>query len=233
MINYDEKFKSISSSLLSAQSTEDESFNIRTTLSSILNQISSQYDYQSLKMQSELYATIVNQIFPTLRSLLYDEAKRESKKHYYIRNYILSPFLSVVKIINPLYTRNDIITLSIELINNLNNLDAGARENARQGIEEYLKSLGEVFSLVLFENMRVSLHSGYQRHVLAYTINFVLTFISSSDIIEKSISTLMPVLFDELFGEISEEKEVDALVNKYKEAKKITAFNSYELILSL
>ena len=232
MINYDEKFKSISSSLLSAQSAEDESFNIRTTLSSILNQISSQYDYQSLKMQSELYATIVNQIFPTLRSLLYDEAKRESKKHYYIRNYILSPFLSVVKIINPLYTRNDIITLSIELINNLNNLDAGARENARQGIEEYLKSLGEVFSLVLFENMRVSLHSGYQRHVLAYTINFVLTFISSSDIIEKSISTLMPVLFDELFGEISEEKEVDALVNKYKEAKKITAFNSFELISS-
>ena len=67
--------------------------------------------------------------------------------------------------------------------------------------------------------MKTSLHSGYQRNVFADTVNYLLQFITNYKICEISLNLIMPILFDELFGDISTEKEIGSLVNKYKEVK--------------
>ena len=179
---------------------------------------------------NNLYKIIKNQIYPQLKSLLYDEEKRKNKNSYYIRNYIIIPYLNILKILNPNNIRTEIIQLTIELVNNLKNLDTGIRIKAREGIKNMINTLDENITIILFENMKSKLNSGYQRHVLGYTINYLLSFINNYKITEISLFLIMPILFDEIFGDISKEKEINNLVNKYKEAKNDKSLNSFELI---
>ena len=179
---------------------------------------------------NNIYIIIKNQIYPQLKNLLYDNEKRLNKSSYYIRNYIIIPYLNILKILKPKKIITEIIQLTIELVNSLQNLDTDIRSKAREGIKNMINILGESIIIILFENMRTTLHSGYQRHVLSYTINYLLSFINNYQITEISLHLIMPIIFDEIFGDISEEKEVDNLVNKYKEAKKEKGYNSFELI---
>ena len=78
--------------------------------------------------------------------------------------------------------------------------------------------------------MKSSMKNGYQRHIFAYTVNYLLQFVTNYKICEISLNLIMPILFDELFGDINEEKEIGNLVNKYKESKENKGLNSMELI---
>ena len=179
---------------------------------------------------NNLYKIIKNQIYPQLKYLLYDEEKRKNKNSYYIRNYIIIPYLNILKILNPNNIRTEIIQLTIELVNNLKNIDTGIRIKSREGIKNVINTLGENITIIFFDNMKIKLNSGYERHVLGYTINYLLSFINNYKINEISLFLIMPILFDEIFGDISKEKEINNLVNKYKEAKNDKSLNSFELI---
>lgn len=233
-IDFNTKFNQFSNNALTtATSTSDtqSSQSIRFMFSQILSQIASSYQYADLPSQSQLYSILSTNIFPSLTLLLYDESKRNNKS-YHIRNYIISPLLSLIKILDPLRIRSSLVQLIIELTNQIANIDPNARASAREGISELMSSIGEFTSLLFAENLVHSLHSGYQRHVLSYTLNFIITKVSSKEIIEKLVPIVMPAMFDELFGDVSEEKEVDYLVNKYKEAKGVSAYMSFEYMCS-
>ena len=109
-------------------------------------------------------------------------------------------------------------------------MDAGLRSKSRDGMKFFITNLDQIFLLKFFESMKISLQSGYQRHVFAYTVNYLLQFMTNYKICEISLDLIMPILFDELFGDIQEEKEIGNLVNKYKESKENKGLNSMELI---
>ena len=187
-------------------------------------------DKNELLYSPSLYETLTEKIYPTLKSLIYIDDKKEKKNNYYIRNYIIVPYIHLIKLLPPLKVKSELNQLIIELINNLCSLDAGIREKSRDGMKFFISNLDQIFIIKFFESMKSSLHSGYQRHILAYTINFLLQFITNYKICEISLNLIMPILFDELFGDISAEKEIGHLVNKYKEAKENRGLNSMELI---
>ena len=177
-----------------------------------------------------LYQILTEEIYPTLKSLVYIDEKREQKNNYYIRNYIIVPYFHLVKLLPPIKVKSELNQLIIELINNLSSQDTGVRGKSRDGMKYFISNLNEVFVIKFFEAMKTSLNSGYQRHIFAYTVNFLLQFITNYKICEISLNLIMPILFDELFGDISAEKEIGNLVNKYKEAKENKGLNSMELI---
>ena len=109
-------------------------------------------------------------------------------------------------------------------------MDAGLRTKSRDGMKFFLLNLDQIFLLKFFESMKSSFKSGYQRHIFAYTVNYLLQFMTNYKICEISLELIMPILFDELFGDIKEEKEIGSLVNKYKESKENKGLNSLELI---
>ena len=177
-----------------------------------------------------LYDILTSEIYPTLKSLLYIDEFRENKNNYYIRNYIIIPYILLIKLLPPYNTKSELNQLIIELINNLSSTEAGFRSKSRDGMKFFISNLDQIFILKFFESMKSSLKSGYQRHIFAYTVNYLLQFITNYKICEISLNLIMPILFDELFGDIKDEKEIGNLVNKYKESKENKGLNSMELI---
>ena len=72
----------------------------------------------------------------------------------------------------------------------------------------FISNLDQIFILKFFETMKSSMKNGYQRHIFAYTVNYLLQFVTNYKICEISLNLIMPILFDELFGDINEEKEI-------------------------
>ena len=177
-----------------------------------------------------LYDILITEIYPTLKSLLYIDEYKESSNKYYIRNYIIIPYIHLIKLLPPIKTKSELNQLIIELINNLSNTDANIRSKSRDGMKFFLSNLDQIFILKFFETMKSSMKNGYQRHIFAYTVNYLLQFVTNYKICEISLNLIMPILFDELFGDINEEKEIGNLVNKYKESKENKGLNSMELI---
>jgi len=49
-------------------------------------------------------------------------------------------------------------------------------------------------------------------------------------VFDFSIGIVVPILLEELFGEVAEEKEIEQLIKKYKEGKEVKAYSSFTLI---
>ena len=196
----------------------------------IMNNNSESNDKIDSLSSMNLYEILTSEIYPTLKSLLYIDKYRENKNNYYIRNYIIIPYIHLIKLLPPMKTKSELNQLIIELINNLSSMDAGLRTKSRDGMKFFITNLDQIFILKFFESMKSSFKSGYQRHIFAFTVNYLLQFMSNYKICEISLELIMPILFDELFGDIKEEKEIGSLVNKYKESKENKGLNSMELI---
>ena len=222
---YNNLFKQLNEEIipeLNKLKTEEEQENIN-----INDNNDNKLDYLS---SMNLYDILTSEIYPTLKSLIYIDEFRENKNNYYIRNYVIIPYIHLIKLLPPIKTKSELNQLIIELINNLSSTDAGIRSKSRDGMKFFISNLDQIFILKFFESMKSSLQSGYQRHIFAFSVNYLLQFITNYKITEISLDLIMPILFDELFGDINDEKEIGKLVNKYKESKENKGLNSMEMI---
>ena len=94
-----------------------------------------------------LYEILTSEIYPTLKSLLYIDEYRENKNNYYIRNYIIIPYIHLIKLLPPMKTKSELNQLIIELINNLSSMDAGLRTKSRDGMKFFITNLDQIFIL--------------------------------------------------------------------------------------
>ena len=177
---------------------------------------------------------IKSKVYKTLKSIVTDSPKKEKNKQYYLRNYAIRPYIEVLKFLDPYQIKYELIQLNYEIINNLKNRDLAAREKSREAIKILFDSLGCQIAPMIFDELKTQLHSGYQRYIMGYTCNFMINIInnnysetSSRLVFDFSLNLILPILIEELFGEVAEEKEIEELVKKYKEAKQTKAFNSF------
>ena len=195
----------------------------------------SNYNFFTKKISSNknnlfsIYLLIKNKIYPTLKSLLFNSEKK-SKKKYFIRNHIITPFLQTIKIINPENLQSSILELLLELLVNLKNFDNEIRLKSYEGIKLFLNNINEIYLILFYENLSISFKSGFQRHVLGYSINILVNLTKNNKIIEISLKNIVPVLIDEIFGDLNEEKNVENLMNKYSEIKNSKALITFEKI---
>nr|XP_046912861.1 small subunit processome component 20 homolog isoform X1 [Dermatophagoides farinae] len=107
------------------------------------------------------------------------------------------------------------------------------RELARKTLAQILDVIGPKYFANIFNEMKILLSRGYQRHVFIYTVHVLLqriiTKLNGGDL-DSCMVDLIHACHEELFGSLSEEKEISQIVTKTKEAKKIKAYDIYEII---
>lgn len=129
--------------------------------------------------------------------------------------------------------QNNISGIFLKLCNLLKSHARSIRETARETLIKIMQTLGPSYLWYLIREMKAMLKLGYQLHVLSYTIHSILTNMQNVlqvGNLDNSLDMLIQICNEELFGQISEEKEVDKIVRKLKEAGAVKSYAIYQIL---
>ncbi|XP_057982940.1 uncharacterized protein LOC131167895 isoform X2 [Malania oleifera] len=106
------------------------------------------------------------------------------------------------------------------------------RDEARSALAACLKVLGLGYLQDVISTLRTTLKRGYERHVLGYTLNFILSSHLNpiSGNLDYCLVDLLSIVENDIFGDVAEEKEVEKIASKMKETRKNKSFESLKLI---
>jgi len=108
-----------------------------------------------------------------------------------------------------------------------------SREMARDTLSKMTLLLGSSYLGFVLKELRTALTSGYQLHVLSYTMHTILVAIiphlQPGDI-DYCIDDIMSIIMDDIFGVVGQEKDAEEYTSKTKEVKSSKSQDSMELI---
>ena len=88
----------------------------------------------------------------------------------------------------------------------------------------------------VLHEMRTSLTKGFAVHVLGYSLHYLLMKLVPTirpGELDYCADRIVRVLFDDLYGEAAEKKEVDEIATSIKEARATKSYASFELLASV
>ncbi|XP_027204358.2 small subunit processome component 20 homolog [Dermatophagoides pteronyssinus] len=198
----------------------------------------------------KIYDSLCRKLLPMLHRCLHQQSRMENvhdinkfndddddnDNNIHIRTIPIS--LAIVKLLQHVqFDRRVFITnlnsIILRLCQFLQSKAQSIREIARKTLAQILDVIGPKYFVNIFNEMKVLLCRGYQRHVFIYTVHLLLERIinklNGGDL-DKCLLDLIQACHEELFGSLSEEKEISQIVTKTKEAKKIKAYDIYEIM---
>lgn len=107
------------------------------------------------------------------------------------------------------------------------------RRVTRETLQKIMLALGPDYLDTLLGEMTSLLNKGFQVHVLVYTIHGVLNCLKEMykpGDVNKVLLTVLQICKADLFGALSEEKEIAKIVRKVSEAKSTKSFNTFKLL---
>ncbi|EGR52665.1 uncharacterized protein TRIREDRAFT_73560 [Trichoderma reesei QM6a] len=108
-----------------------------------------------------------------------------------------------------------------------------AREMTRDTLVKIAVLLGPTFFGFILKELRGALTKGYQLHVLSYTVHSILVHtvpqFAPGDL-DHSLSAIVNVIMDDIFGVVGQEKDAEGYVSQMKEVKSSKSQDSMELI---
>jgi U3 small nucleolar RNA-associated protein 20 len=107
------------------------------------------------------------------------------------------------------------------------------RDATRKTLADMMRCLGPLFLNFVLGEVKSNLSVGYQRHVCGYTFHAILDALQDllhGAHLAPSLPLILEVFLSELHGTIAEEKEVDKIVAKTREAKSTKAYDCMEVI---
>ncbi|KAI1113359.1 armadillo-type protein [Nemania sp. NC0429] len=108
-----------------------------------------------------------------------------------------------------------------------------SREMARDTLSKMTSLLGPSYLGFVLKELRGALTSGYQLHVLSYTMHSILVAVipqfQPGDI-DYCLDDIMAIIMDDIFGVIGQEKDAEGYTTKTKEVKSSKSQDSMELI---
>jgi U3 small nucleolar RNA-associated protein 20 len=178
--------------------------------------------------------TAMTRVFlPKLQRLL---TYKDSEEQVQVRSTVA---MTIVKLLLnlPVETLHaELPGLILKLTSVLRHRHVSIRDEARAVVVDIAQLLGPKYVRLMVSELKDGLQRGYQRHVLAYTINGMLNAVQGAcepGDLDGCIENLMEVILDDLFGEAGEEKEADDKTNKTKEEKKRTSYNTAAILARL
>ncbi|WAR09427.1 UTP20-like protein [Mya arenaria] len=108
----------------------------------------------------------------------------------------------------------------LKVCNFLKSRSPDVRNSARETLVKIQSTLGPRFFPFILSELRSSLRRGYQRHVLCYTVFMLLKHMEESvrpGDIDVCLNSLQQVSNEEIFGEVSDEKDIDGIKSKILE----------------
>ncbi|XP_052810287.1 small subunit processome component 20 homolog [Mya arenaria] len=121
----------------------------------------------------------------------------------------------------------------LKVCNFLKSRSPDVRNSARETLVKIQSTLGPRFFPFILSELRSSLRRGYQRHVLCYTVFMLLKHMEESvrpGDIDVCLNSLQQVSNEEIFGEVSDEKDIDGIKSKVFEARSSKSYESYEFM---
>ncbi|KAI1740120.1 armadillo-type protein [Xylaria scruposa] len=108
-----------------------------------------------------------------------------------------------------------------------------SRDMARETLSKMTSLLGPSYLGFVLKELRGALTSGYQLHVLSYTMHTILVAVipqfQPGDI-DYCLDDIMAIIMDDIFGVIGEEKDAEGYTSKTKEVKSSKSQDSMELV---
>ncbi|KAI0200266.1 armadillo-type protein [Astrocystis sublimbata] len=108
-----------------------------------------------------------------------------------------------------------------------------SRDMARDTLSKMTALLGPSYLGFVLKELRGALTSGYQLHVLSYTMHTILVAVipqfQPGDI-DYCLDNLMAIIMDDMFGVVAEEKDAEGYTSKTKEIKSSKSQDSMELV---
>ncbi|KAI8611937.1 armadillo-type protein [Chytriomyces sp. MP71] len=107
------------------------------------------------------------------------------------------------------------------------------RDGCRDALIKIAKELGPLYFPFIIKELQGALLRGYQLHVLGFTVHHLLVGVTETfgkDGYDQSIEMLVRIFVNDIFGEISDEREVQEMNGKLKEMKRTKSFDSFELV---
>ncbi|KMT14841.1 hypothetical protein BVRB_3g065640 isoform B [Beta vulgaris subsp. vulgaris] len=175
---------------------------------------------------SVIQACLTSMVLPKLQKLLLSDPEKV--------NVIISvAILKVLKLL-PGNTLDTHLSSIIHRISNfLKNRLQSIRDEARCALVACLKELGFEYLQFVVKVLRATLKRGFELHVLGYTVNFILSKGLTDSMVGRldyCLGELLSVADNDIFGEVSEQKEVEKVAFKMKETRKQMSFDSLKLI---
>jgi U3 small nucleolar RNA-associated protein 20 len=107
------------------------------------------------------------------------------------------------------------------------------RDTTRDALVKIACELGPIYFSFIIKELQGALLRGYQLHVLGYSVHLLLVNVCTIFPVgglDSSLGMLSKILIDDIFGELSQEREAEEMNGKLKEMKNTKSFDSYELI---
>ncbi|KAI1329551.1 armadillo-type protein [Xylariaceae sp. FL0255] len=108
-----------------------------------------------------------------------------------------------------------------------------AREMTRDTLSKMTLLLGPAYLGFVLKELRGALVSGYQLHVLSYTMHTILVALiphTEPGDLDYCLGDIMAVIMDDIFGITGQEKDAEEYTSKTKEVKSSKSQDSMELI---
>ncbi|KAK2988996.1 hypothetical protein RJ640_013987 [Escallonia rubra] len=190
------------------------------THSTLLSKCSSSTDVLDIR------ACLYQNILPKVQKLLTSDSDN-------VNVNISLAALKLLKLLPSDIIDSQLPSIIHRISNFLKNRLESSREEARSALAACLKELGLEYLQFVVKVLRATLKRGYELHVLGYTLNFILSKCLSKPIsgkLDYCLEELLCIVENDIFGNVSEEKEVDKIASKMKETRKNKSFETLKLI---
>ncbi|KAI9336805.1 armadillo-type protein [Obelidium mucronatum] len=107
------------------------------------------------------------------------------------------------------------------------------RDGSRDALLKIAKELGPVYFPFIIKELQSALLRGYQLHVLGFTVHHLLVGVTDTfreNGFETSVDMLARIFVNDIFGTLSDEREVQEMNGKLKEMKRSKSYDSFELV---
>ena len=189
--------------------------------------------------------SISNNLLPLLHKVLhqksqidfaYDSMKSEFPEDEEIQRIPIG--LALIKLIKSINLSDQTLktcasSVILRLCQFLQSRAQSIRDSARNTFVKVMQCLGPQYLLSAVNQMKAILSKGYQRHVFVFTVHSILAELRpqlKTGDLDNCLDVLLETCTLELFGNLSEEKEVSEITSKLKEAKKSKSYDIFEIM---
>ena len=209
------------------------------------DQTETQNDSGNMRKLSAQKATfvlgcIVNNLLPQLKKTAFEiafsdfDSDAKMSKTYDESDQVqkIPIMIAVVKLLVVIPSRFKILEdnlsgILLRLCHFLKSRTDSIRQVARKSLKMVVSDLGPSFLPDVFKELKNTLTRGFQRHILSFTVHYLL--VSMKDVIvagslDDTFPLLLDIVFEDLFGQTGQEKENDKFKSKTKETSKTKAY---------
>ncbi|KAL9664606.1 hypothetical protein QQ045_020011 [Rhodiola kirilowii] len=176
---------------------------------------------------SEIQSSLQKSVLPKLQKLLDSDST-------VVNVNISLAALKVLKLLPGDAKDSQLPSIIHRISNFLKNRLESIRDEARSALAACLKELGLEYIPIIISTLQSTLKRGFEMHVLGYTVHFILSscFVDGTTCgtLDKCLQDLLPIVVNDILGDVAEEKEVDKIAFKMKETRKRKSLETLRLI---